>query len=67
MESGEVHKWMYDSYSLKELLKKSGFGDIEIKKCNQSQIHNWQTYKLEVNKDGSEYKPHSLYIEGVKL
>ena len=66
MKSGEVHKWMYDSYSLEQLLKEQGFKNVDIKKYNQSRIANWESYGLEINRDGSEYKPHSLYVEACK-
>lgn len=64
--SGEQHKWMYDSYNLTRLLKDNGFSDITVMKYNVSNIEKWQEYGLEVNADGSEYKPHSLYIEATK-
>lgn len=67
MLSGETHKWMYDSYSLKQLLEENGFCDVKLLKYNDSEICNWSQYKLEITKDGEEYKPHSIYIEGRKL
>lgn len=64
--SGEQHKWMYDSYSLKKILSENGFKNISIMIYNQSKIKNWENYKLEINENGEEYKPNCLYIEGVK-
>lgn len=65
MMSGETHKWMYDEYGLFCLMEQAGFGDIKRKKADDSSISNWSSYSLEM--DGErEYKPHSLYIEGVK-
>ena len=65
MMSGETHKWMYDEYGLCCLMEQAGFGDIKRKKADDSSILNWSSYSLEM--DGErEYKPHSLYIEGVK-
>lgn len=61
--SGELHKWMYDEYSLKNLLEKNGFRDIKVKQYNQSDIQSWEKYKLEVNRQGKAYKPNCLYIE----
>lgn len=61
--SGEVHQWMYDSYSLSKLLDKHGFRDVACMEYNVSNCINWKKYALEVNKDGTEYKPNSLYIE----
>lgn len=65
MMSGETHKWMYDEYGLSCLMEQAGFSDIRREKANNSRIANWKSYSLEM--DGErEYKPHSLYIEGVK-
>lgn len=66
MESGEVHMWMYDKYSIMQLLARIGFSEIEIKQFNQSRIPGWSEYGIETNKDGTEYKPHCLYVEGIK-
>lgn len=66
MLSGEVHKWMYDSYGLKKLMEDAGFKDVKVMSYNQSDIPKWEKWQLEVNRDGSEYKPNCLYMEGVK-
>ncbi|TVZ25582.1 putative SAM-dependent methyltransferase [Gillisia sp. Hel_I_86] len=64
--SGEIHQWMYDRYSLTELLKKVGFADIRICNAFESRIKDWEKYKLDVvNKEIR--KPDSLFIEGRKL
>lgn len=60
---GELHKWMYDSYNLTQLLEKQGFSDIKVQKYNQSDIQDWEKYKLEIDSKGKEYKPNCLYIE----
>lgn len=64
--SGELHKWMYDEYSLKKLLTENGFKDINVKQYNQSDIQSWEKYKLEINRQGMEYKPNCLYMEAHK-
>lgn len=63
---GEIHQWMYDRYSLSELLNKLGF--TEIKTCNafESEIQNWETYQLDVI-NGEVRKPDSLFMEAKKL
>lgn len=66
MLSGEVHKWMYDSYGLMKLMEDAGFRNIKVMSYNQSDIPQWEKWQLEVNYDGSEYKPNCLYMEGVK-
>jgi hypothetical protein len=57
---------MYDSYSLSKLIEDSGFTDVRLAQYNESDIPNWKQYALEANNDGTEYKPHSLYIEARK-
>lgn len=62
---GEIHQWMYDRYSLAELLKKVGFEEIKICTPFESKILNWETYELDVvNKEIR--KPDSLFIEAKK-
>ena len=63
---GELHRWMYDKYTLQALLKDSGFVDIREQRYCLSGIGGWQQFNLDSNDDGEVYKPNSLYIEGVK-
>jgi ubiquinone/menaquinone biosynthesis C-methylase UbiE len=65
-QSGENHKWMYDSYSLTKILKESGFSNIKVQTYDQSQIPNWCDFQLDNNIDGSIYKPDSIYVEAIK-
>ena len=65
MMSGENHKWMYDEYELSRLMMAAGFHNIKRKVANDSIIPKWSSYGLEMNGE-KEYKPHSLYKEGVK-
>lgn len=62
---GEVHQWMYDRYSLSELLKKYGFKDIKVVKYNESAIPDWNSYGLDMA-DGKVRKPDSLFMEARK-
>jgi predicted SAM-dependent methyltransferase len=62
--SGELHRWMYDRFSLGRLLEESGFRDVRALDVTTSQIVGWNTFGLDVEPDGSPYKPGSLYIEG---
>lgn len=64
--SGELHRWMYDSYSMSCLLRECGFNNIEFKSCNVSDIDNWAKYALEFDSNGNEYKPNSIYVEAIK-
>lgn len=63
---GETHQWMYDRFNLPHLLDRSGFKNIKILSFNKSAIPDWESYSLETKEDGSEYKPHSLYVEAGK-
>jgi hypothetical protein len=65
-DSGEVHKWMYDRYSLSELLRKAGFTGIATRSAGDSAIPNFQSYNLEITPEGKVRKPDSLFMEGVK-
>jgi hypothetical protein len=64
--SGEVHLWMYDGYSLGALLKEAGFQDIAYCRADESTITDFQTYRLDVEADGSVRKPDSLFMEARK-
>jgi predicted SAM-dependent methyltransferase len=63
---GEIHFWMYDRFSLKILLEKSGFKQIEVKSPFESGIPDWSEYVLDI-KNGLVYDPTSLFVEGRKL
>lgn len=64
--SGEVHHWMYDRFSLKELMESVGFSEIRVMRPEKSRIPGWSDFFLEVGPDGSVHKPDSLILEGVK-
>jgi len=65
-ECGEIHKWMYDRYSLRRLLKDLHFTDCKCCAANESLIPNFNSYLLDLNQDGSVRKPDSLFMEAVK-
>ena len=62
---GEIHQWMYDRYSLEELLLSVGFTEVRVCNALESQIENWDDYQLDVVK-GEVRKPDSLFIEALK-
>ena len=64
--SGEVHKWMYDSYSIKRLLDSCNFKSIKTFKANESDIPRWTSWNLDTQPDGSVYKSESIYMEARK-
>ncbi len=65
-QSGEVHQWMYDRYSLAVLLEKSGFKNIIQCTAAESSIPNWTSFNLDTELDGTVYKPDSLFMEAIK-
>ncbi len=60
--SGEVHRWMYDRFSLRDLCIRLGFQDFKILSAVNSQIPSFSTYQLDVL-DGDIRKPDSLFTE----
>jgi predicted SAM-dependent methyltransferase len=65
-QSGEVHQWMYDHYSLALLLKKCGLENIIQRSATESGIPDWVSLNLDTETDGTVYKPDSLYMEAIK-
>lgn len=63
--SGEVHRWMYDRFSLGRLLLKAGFCDVSVCAPDVSRIPGFAAYGLDVA-DGVVRKPDSLFMEGVR-
>lgn len=66
-QSGEVHQWMYDRYSLGSLLQKCGLQNIVQRTATDSFIPNWASFNIDTEPDGSVYKPDSLFLEAIKL
>lgn len=65
-QSGEVHQWMYDRYSLATLLKKYSWENIIQRTATESYITKWSSFNLDTEPDGSVYKPDSLFMEAMK-
>ena len=63
LRAGEVHRWMYDEYSLGDLLKSAGFIDIRRKTAMESSIFDWASENLDVDEHGEVIKPNSLFME----
>jgi hypothetical protein len=64
-QSGEVHRTMYDSYSLAQLLAERGFSDVKPLSAYESDIPGFAAYGLDVI-DGAVRKPDSLFLEARK-
>lgn len=63
--SGEVHKWMYDRYSLKRLLQNSNYADIKMCTASDSRIADFSAYQLDARGEETR-KPESLFMEAIK-
>lgn len=63
---GEIHQWMYDGHSLRKLLESVGFVDVHRCTAKESRIENWDLYHLDIDPNGDEHAPSSVYAEGRK-
>lgn len=63
---GQTHQWMYDRHNLHWLLQKCGFTDIQVTEASSSRNPQWRELRLELDSDGKEYRPSSLYMEARK-
>jgi hypothetical protein len=63
--SGEIHHWMYDRYSLGRSLAQSGFSDARVCGASDSRIPHFASFELDVVR-GRVRKPDSLFMEAVK-
>ena len=64
--AGEVHHWMYDRYSLSQLILAAGFQDPIVQSATQSLIPEWSSFDLDTTSHGTVRKPDSLFMEAVK-
>jgi SAM-dependent methyltransferase len=64
--AGEVHRWMYDRYTLASALQRAGFQDVAVCSAVTSGVRDWGCFGLDVNADGSDYIAGSLYVEAVR-
>ena len=60
---GEPHLWMYDSYSLGQLISAAGFVDVREMPLLVSRIEGWEGYQLEGVV--APFKPDTVVVEGV--
>lgn len=62
---GEIHQWMYDRYSLTNLLESKSGIDVKIQDAFKSNILNWADYTID-GENNKTRKPDSLFIEVIK-
>ena len=65
-KTGELHRWMYDKYSLKSLLLETGFKDVNKLDHLSSNIEGFDIYNLDSNIDDTAHQPDSIWMEGIK-
>jgi SAM-dependent methyltransferase len=64
--AGEVHRWMYDRYSLARALEQAGFESPRRVGPAESAVPGWSGFGLDTEPDGSVYKPDSLFMEAIR-
>ena len=64
--SGEIHQWMYDSYSLSRALVEAGFAHPTRMGAAESRMAEWAAFELDADEHGRPHKPDSLFVEAVK-
>lgn len=64
--AGELHRWMYDRWSLAQLFESLHLREIHPESACTSRIVGWSSFGLDTLDDGSPAKPESLYMEAVK-
>ena len=63
---GEVHQWMYDRYSIEQLMISVGLKDSRQESALTSRISGWTDVPLDVLPDRTVRKPDSLFMEGLR-
>jgi SAM-dependent methyltransferase len=64
--TAEVHHWMYDRVSLRNLLNDAGFINFRCVGPTESAIADWSDYHLDTTPDGGVCKPDSIFVEADK-
>lgn len=64
--TGELHRWMYDRYSLADLMQSVGFTEVREQSACSSYVAGWKQFDLDTKVGGAPHKPQSLYMESRK-
>ncbi|REJ65422.1 MAG: methyltransferase domain-containing protein [Planctomycetota bacterium] len=65
-QGGEIHRWMYDRYSLRQLFERCGLGEVRRCAAAESRWPGFHEAGLDIDSEGRVYKPESIYMEGVQ-
>ncbi len=61
-QQGEIHRWMYDRFSLRQLVEGQGFTGFTVCQADESQIECFADFQLDVAGSKAR-KPDSLFVE----
>ncbi|MEX0595090.1 MAG: hypothetical protein WD512_01230 [Candidatus Paceibacterota bacterium] len=65
---GEKHLWMYDFYTLNQILRNAGYKEVQTKTATTSDKQNFPFYQLDLKKNGKPRKGfQSIYVEAQKV
>ena len=64
--TGELHRWMYDRFTLREVVVRAGFSNTQEHTATSSHLPNWAAYCLDSDAQGCTHKPESLFLEAKK-
>ena len=64
--TGQVHRCMYDAFSLGRALQRTGFTNARVCSADESRIAGFSKYALDVDERGRVRKPDSLFMEADK-
>ncbi len=65
-QRSETHQWLWDRLNLRQASERTGFVEVQHLDAHTSTISNWNKIGLDLNLDGSIYKPGSLFMEAKK-
>jgi hypothetical protein len=60
--AGEIHRWMYDRFSLRSLCERVGFVNFRVCSAFESSIDHFSSFQLDTQ-GTTVYKPDSLFVE----
>ncbi len=60
--AGEIHRWMYDRFSLRNLCERVGFVNFRVCSAFESSIEHFSSFQLDTA-GATVYKPDSLFVE----